>query len=189
MHEENVEVQKQESFFRETLRFAFITLLIVLPIRFFVAEPFIVSGISMDPTFKDADYLIVDRLSYHFEAPKRGEVIIFRPPKNESKYYIKRIIGLPGETVELIGTTVTIKNSEYPDGFTLDQGYIAHTKNDAFAITLKEGEYFVMGDNRPQSSDSRSWGPVPRSNITGRAILRLFPPSSVDIFPGRELAH
>ncbi len=189
MHEEHQEVEKQESFFRETLRFAFITLLIVLPIRFFIAEPFIVNGVSMDPTFKNADYLIVDRISYHFEDPKRGEVIIFRPPKNESKYYIKRVIGLPGDTVELVGTTVTIKNKDHPQGFSLPQDYIVHTKNDAFAITLKDDEFFVLGDNRPQSSDSRSWGPVPRKNITGRAILRLFPPTTIGVFPGRELSQ
>lgn len=181
-----VKKEKPESFFKETLRFAIITLIVVLPIRIFVAEPFIVSGASMQPTFDNGNYLIVDRLSYRFKEPGRGDVIIFRYPKDTTKYFIKRIIGLPGETIELSGTVVTIKNKNAPQGFELDQSYIVRQKPEKFSATLPENQYFVMGDNRPQSSDSRVWGTLPRENIIGRAWLQLFPLSNIDFLPGNH---
>ena len=179
------EEKKEESFFKETLRFAIITLAIVLPIRFFVAEPFIVSGASMEPTFEDADYLIVDRLSYHFEKPQRNDIVIFRYPKDPSKYFIKRIIGLPEESIFISGETITIKNKEHPSCITLDQSYLAIPKQNNFETTLNTNEYFVMGDNRAHSSDSRIWGPLPEKNIIGRALLRLFPFHRINVLPGK----
>ena len=178
------QVQKEESFFKETLKFAIITLVIVLPIRLFIAEPFIVSGASMEPTFENGEYLIVDRISYRFEEPKRGEVIIFRYPKDPTKYFIKRIVGLPGESVTVDGDKVTIVNKDNPNGLVLDESYTNHNRGGVDKMTLSDNEYFVMGDNRPQSSDSRIWGPLPKDNIVGRALLRLFPVSKINIFPG-----
>ncbi|MEK7567391.1 MAG: signal peptidase I [Patescibacteria group bacterium] len=180
-----MEEKKEESFFKEIFRFAIITLVVVLPIRFFIAEPFIVSGASMEPTFEDTDYLIVDRITYSLENPERNDVIIFRYPKNPEKYFIKRIIGLPEETVTISGNNITIRNKNNPEGFNLDQTYITFKSEGKFQVTLKKDEYFVMGDNRSHSSDSRIWGAVPRENIIGRAFLRLFPPKSIDIFPGK----
>ncbi|MCC2630926.1 MAG: signal peptidase signal peptidase [Candidatus Paceibacter sp.] len=179
-------VQKKESFFVEIFKFTFIALLIVLPIRLFIAQPFIVSGASMDPTFETGQYLIVDQLSYNVGEPKRGQVVIFKYPKDETKYFIKRIIGLPGETVNVNGTSVTIKNRTYPDGFKLDEPYVSlnNEKEDSLTITLKNNEYFVMGDNRRESFDSRSWGALPRSDIIGKPFVRLFPLDSISIFPG-----
>jgi len=177
---------RNESFFSEMLRFALITLAIVLPIRFFVAEPFIVSGASMEPTFETGDYLIVDQLSYRFESPKRGEVIIFRYPQNPSKYFIKRIVGLPGETVIIKDGAATIKNTEHPNGFIFNQSFLSFTDSSNGSYTLSNDDYFVMGDNRPASSDSRSWGALPKENIVGRAFVRLFPPSEIGIFPGNH---
>ncbi len=182
---DNMEEKKEESFFKEIFRFAIITLVVVLPIRFFIAEPFIVSGASMEPTFEDTDYLIVDRITYSLENPERNDVIIFRYPKNPEKYFIKRIIGLPEETVTISGNNITIRNKNNPEGFNLDQTYITFKSEGKFQVTLKKDEYFVMGDNRSHSSDSRIWGAVPRENIIGRAFLRLFPPKSIDIFPGK----
>lgn len=177
--------KKNENSFWELLKFAFIALIIVIPIRTFIAQPFIVSGSSMVPTFEDKQYLIVDELSYRFENPNRGDVIIFHPPQNESVYYIKRIIGLPNETVEISGGTITIKNSEHPDGFVLDEPYIVKPSNDtASTHLLGPKEYFVMGDNRTASSDSRAWGNLPADHITGRAFLRLLPITDISIFPG-----
>ena len=129
--------------FWDFIKFTVIAVLIVIPIRLWVAQPFIVSGASMEPTFDNGNYLIVDEISYRFEKPKIGDVIIFRYPLDPSKYFIKRIVNIP-----------------------------------------KEGEYFVEGDNRGASFDSRSWGNVPEKNIIGRAFLRLWPFNRISILPG-----
>ncbi|MCA9366291.1 signal peptidase I [Candidatus Kaiserbacteria bacterium] len=169
----------------EIIRFSLIALIIVIPIRMFIAQPFIVSGASMENTFDDKDYLIVDQLTYHFEKPERGDVIIFRYPRDESKFFIKRVIGLPGDTLSIDGNVITITNDEHPDGAILDEPYIkSMAPNTYLTETLTDGEYFVMGDNRDRSSDSRSWGILQEDKIVGRALLRLFPMSNVGLFPG-----
>lgn len=170
----------------EFVRFVFIVLIIVVPIRAFVAQPFIVSGHSMDPTFADGEYLIVDEISYRFHAPARGDVIVFRPPQDENRFYIKRVIGLPGETVTIEGATVIIQNESGDESFPLEEPYIQKPGRDGKrSWTLKNDEYFVMGDNRRESSDSRSWGALPEHEIVGRAYLRLLPLRSIDILPGK----
>jgi signal peptidase I len=168
----------------DLFRFAFWVLLIILPIRFFIAQPFVVSGASMDETFHNGQYLIVDQLSYHFETPHRGDVIVFRYPNDPSKHFIKRIIALPGETIEIKNNEVRIFNDTHPDGARLAEPYITTMETDNLRTTLGADEYFVMGDNRNHSSDSRSWGVLPDSMITGRALVRLFPLSSASLFPG-----
>lgn len=176
---------KDEHPFAEIVRFSIIAILIVIPIRMFIAQPFIVSGASMDETFHNGDYLIVDQISYYFEKPSRGDVIIFRYPKDPSKFFIKRVIGLPGDTITIEDTTVTIENEAHPDGFVLDEPYINEmTPTSPLTETLGGREYFVMGDNRDKSSDSRSWGVLQEERIVGRALVRLFPPSVVDYLPG-----
>lgn len=170
--------------FKELLQFAIIAILIVIPFRIFVAQPFIVNGSSMDPTFENGQYLIVDELTYRFNNPNRGEVIIFRYPKNPEKFFIKRIIGLPGETVEINGGQVIIYNSDHPDGKIFEEPYVVFEKYDDLKVALKEGEYFVMGDNRAESSDSRIWGPLPEENIVGRPFLRLLPIKEIGLLPG-----
>jgi signal peptidase I len=180
-------LQKKENFFKEILKFTVIALVIVIPLRAYVAQPFIVSGASMDPTFASGQYLIVDQLTYHLEDPKRDDVIIFKYPKDPSTYYIKRIIALPGETLSVVNGKITIINKSNPSGFLLNEPYItdAHKTSDTFETTLGPTEYFVMGDNRPQSSDSRSWGPLESKYIVGRPFLRLMPFSKISVFPGR----
>ncbi len=169
----------------EIVRFALIAILIVVPIRMFIAQPFIVSGASMETTFHSGEYLIVDQLSYHLHEPKRGEVIIFRYPRDPSKFFIKRVIGLPGDTVTIENGIVTISNEADIDGFVLDEPY-AEPMPPApkMTETLGTREYFVMGDNRDESSDSRTWGVLQEERIVGRAWMRLFPPSAVDYLPG-----
>lgn len=170
----------------ETFRFLCIALIIVIPIRIFVAQPFIVSGASMDPTFKDKQYLIVDELSYHLGDPVRGDVVIFKYPKNPKQYFIKRVIGLPGETVFINKEgQVSIKDREGAVVLALDEPYVIFHKDGPVERTLKTGEYFMMGDNRAGSFDSRSWGPVDRNLIIGKAFLRLFPVQEIDILPGQ----
>jgi len=176
--------EKQDHFFTELLKFALIAAAIVIPVRLYVAQPFIVSGASMDPTFATGQYLIVDELSYHFEEPKRGEVVIFHYPKDPKQFFIKRIIGLPGETVKIEGSDVSIVDSDGKT-ITLSEPYIKNQGNGSnMTKALSTGEYFVMGDNRPESSDSRSWGVLPEKNIVGRAFLRLLPVQNISVFPG-----
>ncbi len=150
-------------------------------------EPFVVSGSSMVPTFENSDYLIIDKVSYRFGNPKRNDIVVFRYPNDETKFFIKRIIGLPNETVDIKGSIVTIINEQKKDGFQLDEPYVKNTANNNTRLELKDGEYFVMGDNRSGSSDSRYWGAVKKNLISGRALLRLrlWPINNVvDILPG-----
>jgi signal peptidase I len=175
--------ERSDNFFTELLKFILVAALIVVPLRLFVAQPFIVSGASMVPTFQNGQYLIVDELSYHFAAPQRGDVIVFRYPKDPSQFFIKRIVGLPGETVRIQGGTIYIQTAS--DTTELNEPYVKNIGNGGDqTVTLDSSDYFVMGDNRPESSDSRSWGVLPRGNIIGRAFLRLLPVSSIGIFPG-----
>lgn len=166
---------KKDSFVKELIKLVVIAVVIVVPFRAFVAQPFIVDGASMDPTFATGQYLIVDELTYHFSTPLRGSVLIFKYPKDETKYFIKRVIGLPGETVVLTNGDVTIKNTDHPEGFALSEPYIKFPKDDTASFTLGAGEYFVMGDNRYGSADSRLWGPVPTKDIVGRPVVRFWP--------------
>lgn len=176
---------KNENSILEIVRFSVIALLIVIPVRMFIAQPFIVSGASMENTFHNGEYLIVDQVSYHLHDPKRGDVVIFRYPKDPSKFFIKRIIGVPGDTVSIEGSTVTITNEENPNGFVLNEPYIKSMKPNVTMIEkLGDREYFVMGDNRDESSDSRVWGVLQEERIVGRALLRLFPPQEFGVLPG-----
>ena len=190
VHESMETPPRKEHPFIEIVRFAIIALVIVLPIRIFIAQPFIVSGASMEDTFHNNEYLIVDQLSYRFEDPTRGDVVVFRYPRDPSKFFIKRVIGLPGDTITIEGGAITITNNEHPDGILLDEPYL-YTPPDSYVTeTLGTGEYFVMGDNRGASSDSRVWGTLTEDKIIGRAFLRLFPLAEADIFPGAyDLEH
>lgn len=147
--------EKRSAIF-DFIKFIFIVAIIVIPIRFWVAQPFLVSGASMEPTYYDGDYLIVDEISYRISDPKKNDVIIFRYPKNPSTFFIKRIAGLPNEELLVDGREIKLKNDEY----------------------------FVLGDNRDASSDSRIWGPVPKKMIIGRSIVRLWPLNKIGLFPG-----
>ncbi len=148
----NLPEDKKNSFW-DFIKFVLVAVLVVIPFRLWVAQPFIVSGASMEPTFENGDYLIVDEFSYHFRAPKKGEVIVFRYPLDPSKFFIKRIEGVPGETV-VIGSA---------------------------KIILGEKEYFVLGDNRSASSDSRVWGNLTEKFIVGRALVRLWPLNEIGL--------
>lgn len=171
-------------FWRDTIRFTFIAVCIVLPIRIFIIQPFIVSGASMYPTFETGDYLIVDEIGYRLHEPARGEVVIFKYPNDPSKFFIKRIIGLPGETLLSVNGALTIKDTTGNEHM-LDEPYLRELPRDTFSVTLTNDEYFVMGDNRVASLDSRIWGTLPRHFIVGRALVRLFPLSQIGVWPGR----
>lgn len=177
--------EKKEHPITEIIRFSLIALLIVFPIRMFVAQPFIVSGASMQETFQNGEYLIVDQVTYRFEEPERGDVIVFRYPRDPSKFFIKRVIGVPGDEISIEGNIVTITNAAHPDGSVLNEPYVSSMQPNTFLEEeLGDGEYFVMGDNRDQSSDSRMWGVLQERNIVGRALVRLFPIQEAELLPG-----
>ncbi len=175
---ENIEQKKQEPLWRELLKIAIVVGLAILIVRFFVFKPFYVKGASMEPAYFDHEYLIIDEITYRFNEPKRGDVVVFRPPVNTTDYYIKRVIGLPGETVKVINGDVIIFSNDNPQGFKLDESsYLMHkgTQEESIVLKLGTNQYFMLGDNRPVSSDSRRFGAVDRSAIVGRTYLRGWP--------------
>ena len=162
----------------ELFKIILIAFIIVAPIRYFVFQPFIVSGASMQPNFHSGDYLIVDEISYRLSSPQRGDVIVFNTdfiPGYSGQRFIKRVIGLPGETVDVVGGQVEIIDNGKT--VTLDEKYLpADLKTyPNVETTLKANQYFVLGDNRTESYDSRFWGVVPKKEIIGKAFLRIFP--------------
>jgi signal peptidase I len=186
MDDPNEQVPKKiekSDFWKEIFKLLIIALVIIIPFRLYIAQPFIVDGASMDPAFDTGQYLIVDELTYHFRTPERGSVLIFKYPKDPSKYFIKRVIGLPGETIIISDGTVSIKSSADQNGVVLDEPYVKFTKKDNLITTLGSDEYFVMGDNRFGSADSRLWGPLKEEDIIGRPIIRVWPPN---FWPGDE---
>lgn len=174
-------MQKIFSFLWEIIKIIIIALVIVIPIRYFLFQPFLVSGQSMEPNFENNNYLIVDEISYRLRQPQRGEVIVFNYPNDTSKRFIKRVIGLPGETVEIKDGEVIIydKNNkpEVLDELSYLPKYLETSGN--LKVTLGVDEYFVLGDNRPASADSRSWGILPRKDIIGRVYVRIWPLKSL----------
>jgi len=176
--------RKSFVFIKEILIYAVIALVIVVPIRLWIAQPFVVSGDSMDTTFANGQYLIINELLYELGNPNRGDVLIFKYPLDQKEYFIKRVIGLPGETVVVHNDTVTIKNIANPNGFVLTEPYATGQTFGEETVTLGEGQYFVLGDNRMVSSDSRIWGPVPASDIVGTPLFRLLPLASASVNPG-----
>jgi signal peptidase I len=169
------------------------TIIIVKLIQACVVQPFIVDGASMLPTFHDKEFLFVDKLSYLIGSPHRGDVVVFKFFENrvnpyEGKYLIKRIIGLPGERVTVNNGVTTIYNVAHPNGFILEEPYIVMKKPvENVDMTLDSHHYFVMGDNRAQSYDGRSWGPLEMMNIKGQVLLRVFPFTAFSYEPGRYL--
>ncbi len=168
------------SFF-EVIESITVAVVLVFLVRHFIAQPFLVSGSSMEPNFKNGDYLLIDELAYRFRAPERGEVVVFRYPNDPRVYYIKRIIGLPGERVVVNENKVTVY--EDSEEIILNESYIwTRGSMGKYDVTLGQGEYFVMGDNRNFSYDSRSWGPLTEDEIIGLARFRLWPITQVMAF-------
>lgn len=169
----------------EILSVSLVALGISFAVRTFLVEPFEVSGVSMQPNFHDGDYLFVDHLTYGLRDPKRGEVTVFHFPGGEWNHFlIKRIIGLPGERVAVRRGQIVIYNDESPGGFLLREEYLkgAMTTGGDIDVALGDGEYFVLGDNRGQSYDSRSWGTLRKDEIVGMARFRIWPPKSLMVF-------
>lgn len=171
-------------FLFEILKVVAISLAIILPVRYFLIQPFYVRGASMEPNFQDHEYLIIDEISYRFREPSRGDVIVLRDPRG-SQYLIKRIVALPGETIDMEGGRIFIKNEEHPRGIELDESiYLDESVQTSGTESANLGpeEYFVAGDNRPSSLDSRIFGPIPKDDIVGRAWIRAWPLGRLAIF-------
>src|SRR3989338_7754807 len=166
------------NFFGEVTKIVIVALLIVLPVRYFLVQPFFVRGESMEPNFLDQEYLLIDEISYRFSDPARGDVVVFHYPRNPSDYYIKRVIGLPGERLVGRDDKITVYSDAYPDGLVLDESaYLPASEGlGAFEVqVLGEGEYFMVGDNRSRSYDSRRWGPMDKKYIVGKVWLVVWP--------------
>lgn len=152
---------------------AIILFIIALLFRIFIFQPFIVDGPSMEPNFQNNEYILVEKISQHFKDYKRGNVVVFKYPKNPKLTFIKRIIGLPGEKIQIINNKIKIINNQNHQGFFLQETYepIAATENlsNYNTLVLGQNEYFVMGDNRTNSLDSRDFGPVAKDLIVGKA--------------------
>ena len=170
--------------FWEVAEVILIAVVTVFFVRTFLMQPFLVSGASMEPNFSTGNYLLIDEVTYRLRTPERGEVVVFKYPNDPSVYYIKRIIGLPGDRVVVKNGGVRITNEDNPEGVKIDEAYLNTNLKTLGDIdsTLDSDDYFVMGDNRSFSYDSRSWGALPKDNIVGIVRLRLFPINSIEAF-------
>ena len=200
-NQEDYSYQGVGEFILEIIKVVALAFIIIVPIRVFLFQPFFVQGASMEPNFEDGQYLIINEFGYKetnikigdhsildvnsFKDIERQRVVVFRYPLNPQKFFIKRVIGLPGEKIQIKDGEIKIFNKEHPDGFVLDEkSYIPisnQTKGDE-VINLNDNQYFVLGDNRLYSSDSRVWGPVPKEDIIGEVSLRAWPLDKLSIY-------
>jgi len=196
LEEENIS-SPEKSFWKSALSFGLeifktviISLAIILPIRYFVIQPFMVDGASMEPNFYDKQYLVINEISYRFNEPTRGEVVVFKNPQNIKEFYIKRVIGLPGETIRIESGQIYIKPKNKEKFVQIDESdYLPEslrTSGNINDLELKENEFFVLGDNRANSKDSRVLGPVQKELIMGKVWIRGFPFPEVRIFDFSE---
>ncbi|MCD4693758.1 signal peptidase I [bacterium] len=175
----------------DLVKIVVISLAIIIPIRYFLIQPFYVQGSSMEPNFHTSEYLIIDEISYRFNKPERGDVIVFKYPRNPKEYFIKRIIGLPGEKVKFENGDIYIYNDTYEHGIILEEDYLPSSLKTSplqgsNIVELGENEYFVLGDNRNSSKDSRMFGPVDKSLIEGRVLFRGWPIDKAQFFEAPE---
>jgi len=173
------------SFVLEIVKTVIISLAIILPIRYFVIQPFMVDGASMEPNFFDNEYLIINEISYRFTEPQRGDVIVFKNPENETQFFIKRVIALPKETIKIEEGDIYIRVQGGENFIKIDESdYLPETTQTFgnYELELKKDEYFVLGDNRRNSKDSRTIGPIKENLIMGKAWIRGFPIDRFSIF-------
>ena len=177
-------VKAAASYILELVHVVVISLAIIIPIRYFLIQPFYVKCASMEPSFYDHEYLIIDEISYRFREPQRGDVVVFKYPNDPSQYFIKRIIGMPGETVEIKDGRVRVYKEEGSIGYYLNESqYLSGAETYADRkFNIGENEYFILGDNRTSSMDSRIFGPVHEKLIVGRVWLRGWPITKFRIF-------
>lgn len=175
-------LQKASWFVLELIKLAIIAGITIGLVRYFLFKPFYVKGQSMEPNFEEKDYLIIDEITYRFREPERGEVVVFKAPVNNSDYYLKRIVGLPGERVHIADNKVIVYNKENPQGVAVEENYLSKETTGAVTEQLGADEYFVLGDNRDASYDSRRFGSIKRKDIVGRTWLRGWPITRISKF-------
>lgn len=168
------------SFAFDLIKIVTISLAIIMPVRYFLIQPFYVQGSSMEPNFHTSEYLIVNEIGYRFSDLERGDVIVFKYPVNPQEYFIKRIVALPGESIEFRDGDVYIYNDAFKDGVILDEEYLpedreTYSNGRNEIVKLTDDEYFVLGDNRNSSKDSRVFGPVKKRLVIGSVLLRAWP--------------
>ncbi|MBX4201095.1 signal peptidase I [Candidatus Parcubacteria bacterium] len=174
-------LKKSLLFVWEFLKIALVAAIIILPVRYFLFQPFIVKGESMIPNLQSGDYLIVDEISYRFTPPARGDIVVLKYPLDTTQRFIKRVIGLPGETVEIRNGKVVIVGSDGKEVNLDEKTYLPDLKttDGDVNVTLSPDNYFVLGDNRQFSYDSRRWGILPKEDIIGKAVFRVLPVTSM----------
>ncbi|MBI2888633.1 MAG: signal peptidase I [Candidatus Liptonbacteria bacterium] len=175
----------------EVFEIAFVAVGSVFLVRTFLVQPFVVSGSSMAPNLENGDYLLIDELTYRFRAPERGEVVVFRYQHNQATYFIKRIIGLPGERVQIKNNQISVTPQGATNPVALKELYLPPgvvTGGDAEYL-LNDREYFVLGDNRSFSFDSRSWGFLEAKDMVGIARVRLWPLPQLQAFAAPQYSN
>ncbi|MFH1030345.1 MAG: signal peptidase I [bacterium] len=181
-------IAKTFSFIFELIKTVIISLAIILPIRYFIIQPFYVKGASMEPNFYDKDYLIINEFTYRVSAPQRGDIVIFKNPRNTKEFFIKRIIGLPNEKIKIYDNKIFLHNTEYPDGAMIEEIYLpegSDTRGNEI-VELEENEYYVLGDNRNHSLDSRVFGPINKDLMIGKVWVRGWPLDKFTVFGEEE---
>ena len=174
---EEKEDQKHGMYFGEIIESVAIAVILAVVIRFFLFQPFYIPSGSMEPTLKPDDRIIVNKFTYRFSQPKRGDVMVFKYPRDPKRDFIKRVVGLPGENLEIKDSVVYINKKAVPQPF-LDPGL----RFGSFGpVDIPDGNYFMMGDNRNNSEDSRVWGTLPRENIVGKAMFIYWPLSRIGL--------
>jgi signal peptidase I len=201
MIEQQQDQENMKDFIIEVVKMFLLALIIIVPVRMFLFQPFIVRGASMEPNFHEREYLIINEFGYkntpvsilgkdlvtvkpHKEL-ERLSIVVFRAPYDQKQFYIKRVIGLPGETVTIDNGSVKITNAENPEGMILDESaYLPEGRmtNGSMTVTLAQDEYYVLGDNRPASSDSRTFGPLHKDMVIGKVLLRAWPINEFETF-------
>jgi len=179
-------LQNAGIFFLELVKIVVLATITIVLVRYFLFKPFYVKGESMEPTFHEREYLIIDEITYRFRDPQRGEVVVFEAPFNNSEFYLKRVIGLPGERIKIEDNKVIVYNGTNPQGMVLEEIYLDEETPGSVSVTLGPGQFFVLGDNRDASFDSRRFGPVSKGEIVGRAWLRGWPFNKFGVYKKPE---
>lgn len=174
-----------KEFIWELIKVVVISLAIIIPVRYFLIQPFYVKGASMEPNFYDHEYLIINEISYRFEEPQRGDIVVFKYPRDPKQYFIKRIVALPGERIEISNNQIRVHNKEKPEGVILNESMYLDSSARTWgemSVLLGPEEYFVLGDNRSSSVDSRQFGSLKKEFIIGKTWLRGWPFDRINIF-------